>query len=140
MPYRLHGPKHAGLTFVLLPFTTPEVTYRAIKQMTGAADFCEDFRDGVRAPMSNVIGGLCNGWRVAMTALGHERGGEVTAEFLPFEAGWINGQVIVASGYEVTLYTTLEPRVRLIGTAPWSFDTLAPQIEQSIGPALGGED
>ncbi|HWG14331.1 MAG TPA: acyl-CoA dehydrogenase family protein, partial [Streptosporangiaceae bacterium] len=52
---------------------------------SGAAEFCEDFLDGVRAPLFNVIGGLNNGWRVAMTTLGHERGGRATVAHLGFE-------------------------------------------------------
>jgi alkylation response protein AidB-like acyl-CoA dehydrogenase len=77
--------KHAGLSYVLIPFTGPEVTYRPIRQMSGASEFCEDFLDGVRAPLFNVIGGLNNGWRVAMTTLGHERGGRATVQHLGYE-------------------------------------------------------
>jgi alkylation response protein AidB-like acyl-CoA dehydrogenase len=77
--------KHAGLSYVLIPFTGPGVEYRPIRQMSGASEFCEDFLDGVRAPLSNVIGGLNNGWRVAMTTLGHERGGQATTAHLGFE-------------------------------------------------------
>jgi alkylation response protein AidB-like acyl-CoA dehydrogenase len=78
-------PKHAGLSYVLIPFTGPEVTYRPIRQMSGAAEFCEDFIDNARAPLFNIIGGLNNGWRVAMTTLGHERGGRATVQHLRFE-------------------------------------------------------
>ncbi len=77
--------KHAGLSYVLIPFTGPGITYRPIRQMSGAAEFCEDFIDGVRAPLFNVIGGLGQGWRVAMTTLGYERGGEATTAHLGFE-------------------------------------------------------
>jgi alkylation response protein AidB-like acyl-CoA dehydrogenase len=79
-------PKHAGLSYVLIPFTGPEVTYRLIRQMSGAAEFAEDFIDKARAPLFNIIGGLNNGWRVAMTTLGHERGGRATVQHLRFEA------------------------------------------------------
>jgi alkylation response protein AidB-like acyl-CoA dehydrogenase len=78
-------PKHAGLSYVLIDFTDPAVQFRPIKQMSGAQGFCEDFLDGVRAPLFNVIGGLGNGWRVAMTTLGHERGGRATVQHLGFE-------------------------------------------------------
>jgi alkylation response protein AidB-like acyl-CoA dehydrogenase len=77
--------KHAGLSYVLIPFTGPGVEYRPIRQMSGASEFCEDFLDGVRAPLFNVIGGVNNGWRVAMTTLGHERGGRATVQHLGFE-------------------------------------------------------
>ena len=78
-------PKHAGLSYVLIDFTAPGVTYRPIKQMSGAAEFAEDFLDGVRAPLFNVIGGLGNGWKVAMTTLGNERGGRATVQHLGYE-------------------------------------------------------
>jgi alkylation response protein AidB-like acyl-CoA dehydrogenase len=77
--------KHQGLSYVLIPFTGPQVRYRPIRQLSGAAEFYEDFLDGVRAPLFNVIGGLNNGWRVAMTTLGHERGGHATIQYLRFE-------------------------------------------------------
>ena len=79
--------KHAGLSYVLIDFTAPGVEYRPIRQMSGAAEFAEDFLDGVRAPLFNVIGGLGNGWRVAMTTLGHERGGQATVAHLRLRAG-----------------------------------------------------
>jgi alkylation response protein AidB-like acyl-CoA dehydrogenase len=78
-------PKHSGLSYVLIDFTDPAITYRPIKQISGAAEFCEDFFDGVRAPLFNVIGGLNNGWRVAMTTLTNERGGRATVQHLGFE-------------------------------------------------------
>jgi len=81
-------PKHAGLSYILFPFKHPAVTYRPIRQMSGAAEFCEDFIDGVRVPLFNVIGGLGNGWKVAMTTLGHERGGAATVQHLGFERGF----------------------------------------------------
>jgi alkylation response protein AidB-like acyl-CoA dehydrogenase len=77
--------KHAGISFVLIDFTDPKVSYQPVRQMSGAAEFCEDFLDGVRAPMFNVIGGLNNGWRVAMTTLGYERGGGATIQHLGYE-------------------------------------------------------
>jgi alkylation response protein AidB-like acyl-CoA dehydrogenase len=78
-------PKHAGLSYVLIDFTDPAITFRPIKQISGAAEFCEDFFDGVRAPLDNVIGGLNNGWRVAMTTLTNERGGRATVQHLGYE-------------------------------------------------------
>jgi len=77
--------KHAGISYVLIDFIDPRVTYQPVRQMSGAAEFCQDFFDGVRAPLFNVIGGLNNGWRVAMTTLGYERGGSATVAYLGYE-------------------------------------------------------
>ena len=77
--------KHAGISFVLIDFKDPGVSYRPVRQMTGAAEFYEDFLDGVRAPMFNVIGGLNNGWRVAMTTLSYERGGNASVLHIAYQ-------------------------------------------------------
>ncbi len=79
------APKHAGLSYILFPFKEPGVTYQPIRQLSGASEFCQDFINGVRVPLFNVIGGLNNGWKVAMTTLSHERGGAVTTAHLGFE-------------------------------------------------------
>ena len=78
-------PKHNGISFVLLDFKGAGVEYRPIRQITGAAEFAEDFFDGARAPLFNVIGGLNNGWRVTMTTLTYERGGSATVQYMGFE-------------------------------------------------------
>src|SRR6202012_2562214 len=71
----IRAEKHAGLSYVLIDFTDPGVTYRPIKQMSGAAEFAEDFIDGVHAPLFNVIGGGNNGWGGGLAPPGPERGG-----------------------------------------------------------------
>ena len=79
-------PKHRGLSYVLLPFSPDNgVRISPLRQMSGASGFCEDFFDGARAPLFNVIGGLDNGWGPAMTTLGYERGGNATTAHLGFE-------------------------------------------------------
>src|SRR6201992_4276483 len=79
------APKHAGLSYVLFDFTDPAVTFRTIKKISGAAEFCADFIDGVRAPLFTIIGGLTNAWRVPLPPLGHERGGRATVAHLGYE-------------------------------------------------------
>ena len=79
------APKHRGISYALVPMTDNGVTIRPLKQMSGASGFFEVFLDGARAPLFNVIGGLDNGWRVAMTTLGNERGGSATTQHLRFE-------------------------------------------------------
>jgi alkylation response protein AidB-like acyl-CoA dehydrogenase len=63
-----------GLNFLLLPLKQPGITIRPIRQMTGAREFNEVFFDGARAAAEDVIGGIGNGWKVAMGLLEAERG------------------------------------------------------------------
>jgi alkylation response protein AidB-like acyl-CoA dehydrogenase len=64
----------SALTWVICPMNAPGITVRPILTMAGAYKFCEVFYDGVRIPLSNVVGGLNNGWRTAMATLAFERG------------------------------------------------------------------
>jgi alkylation response protein AidB-like acyl-CoA dehydrogenase len=66
-------PKHQGLTAFIVDLRSPGITVRPIQQMTGTAEFCEVFLDGVRVPHENVIGEVDDGWRVAVTTLMNER-------------------------------------------------------------------
>jgi alkylation response protein AidB-like acyl-CoA dehydrogenase len=80
------APRHAGLSYVLAPLRPGhDVEIRPLRQLSGAAEFCEVFLDGLRAPLFNVIGGINNGWRPAMTTLGYERGGDATLAHAGFE-------------------------------------------------------
>jgi len=68
------APKHKGITWVICDMSSPGITVRPITNMSGTAEFCEVFYDDVRIPLSNVVGGLNNGWRTAMSTLSFERG------------------------------------------------------------------
>jgi alkylation response protein AidB-like acyl-CoA dehydrogenase len=79
------APKHNGISYVLVPMEDNNIEIRPIKQITGESHFSEVFYNEARAPMFNVIGGLNNGWKVAMTTLGNERGGNATTQHVRFE-------------------------------------------------------
>jgi alkylation response protein AidB-like acyl-CoA dehydrogenase len=67
--------KHKGLTYFLLDMDQPEVQVRPLRQITGESEFNELFIEGARIPDENVIGGVGNGWKVALTTLMNERAG-----------------------------------------------------------------
>ena len=77
-------PKHAGISYLLVPMQQPGVEVRPIEQMDGSAEFNEVFFTDVRCPKENVVGGVNNGWKVAMTTLGFERGTSATTSYLRF--------------------------------------------------------
>ena len=68
------APRHAGLSYLLVPMKQPAVEVRPIVQMSGTSEFNEVFFDGARTAADNIVGAPGDGWRVAMTTLGFERG------------------------------------------------------------------
>jgi alkylation response protein AidB-like acyl-CoA dehydrogenase len=78
------APKHKGISYLLVPMRQPGVEVRPIVQPDGSAEFNEVFFTDVRCPKENVIGGVNNGWKVAMTTLGFERGASATTSHRRF--------------------------------------------------------
>jgi alkylation response protein AidB-like acyl-CoA dehydrogenase len=68
-------PKHQGLTYFLMDMEQEGVTVRPLRQITGEAEFNELFLEEARIPDENVVGGVGNGWQVALTTLMFERAG-----------------------------------------------------------------
>ncbi|WP_205874010.1 acyl-CoA dehydrogenase family protein [Mycobacterium camsae] len=66
-------PKHDGLTMFLVPINHPGITLRRITQVSGGAEFCEEFLDGVDVGDDAVVGEVNKGWAVASRQLYHER-------------------------------------------------------------------
>lgn len=66
--------RHRGLTYFLVPLDTPGVTVRGFARLDGDEGFAEVFLDGAFVPDSAVLGGVGNGWSVAMATTGSERG------------------------------------------------------------------
>jgi alkylation response protein AidB-like acyl-CoA dehydrogenase len=67
--------KHRGITCVLVDLDRPGVEVRPLVTITGEHEFNEIFFDEVRVPVTQTLGPVNEGWRVAMTTLAHERGG-----------------------------------------------------------------
>ncbi|WP_455354343.1 acyl-CoA dehydrogenase family protein [Streptomyces sp. SYSU K217416] len=65
---------HQGLTYLMFDLSAPGVTVRPIGRLDGKPAFAELFLDGVFVPDEDVIGMPGQGWRVAMSTAGNERG------------------------------------------------------------------
>ena len=70
----LDGPKHKGISVLIIDMDTPGIEVRPLKHITGPR-----IRRGVlhrrEVPVANLVGALNDGWRITMGSLAHERGG-----------------------------------------------------------------
>jgi alkylation response protein AidB-like acyl-CoA dehydrogenase len=82
------APQHAGISYLLVPMRQDGVEVRPITQVDGTAEFNEVFFTNARCPKDNVVGGVNNGWKVAMTTLGFERGSSSTTGYRRFLKEW----------------------------------------------------
>ena len=67
------APKHKGMTAFLIPMQVAGVEVRPIRQMSGGSSFNEVFFQDCRIPDTMRLGGVGEGWKVALTTLGFER-------------------------------------------------------------------
>ena len=65
--------KHDGLSYLLVPMSTPGIEVRPLVTMTGRAEFNETFFTNVRVPVDQIVLGRGKGWQVANVTLKYER-------------------------------------------------------------------
>ncbi|HEX6861058.1 MAG TPA: acyl-CoA dehydrogenase family protein [Caulobacteraceae bacterium] len=66
-------PKHKGLTMFWIDMHDPAVEVRPIHQMSGGSDFNEVYFTDLRVKDSQRLGGVGDGWKVALVTLMNER-------------------------------------------------------------------
>jgi alkylation response protein AidB-like acyl-CoA dehydrogenase len=81
--------KHKGISCFLISMRQPGVEVRPLKQITGHSLFSEVFFTNARVERRDLIGNLSQGWEIAQTTLGYERGanslGRVTRYAISFQ-------------------------------------------------------
>ena len=77
--------KHRGISYLLVPMRQAGIEIRPIVQLTGTSEFNEVFFDDARTEAENVVGGVNEGWKVAMGTLAFERGASTLGQQLDFE-------------------------------------------------------
>ncbi|MHB1088808.1 MAG: acyl-CoA dehydrogenase family protein [Acidimicrobiales bacterium] len=105
------APQHAGISYLLVPMHQDGVEIRPITQVDGSAEFNEVFFTNARCPKGNVVGGVNNGWKVAMTTLGFERGSSSTTGYRRFLKEW---ETIVREAKRLGKNTDLRVRDELV--------------------------
>jgi len=78
--------KHRGISFILCELPNPGIEVRPIRTLTGDDEFCEVFYTDARVPVANTIGPIDEGWKVANSLLGLERGEEAATNPIFFRA------------------------------------------------------
>ena len=76
--------RHNGLSYLLLPMDQEGITIRPIIQLTGGTEFNETFFDNAFTKEGLVVGGVGNGWKVAMGTLSFERGASTLGQQISF--------------------------------------------------------
>lgn len=66
--------RHGGMSWVVCDMKLPGITVRPIRAIYDDHSLNQVFYDNVRIPLENVVGGINNGWSVAMSTLSIERG------------------------------------------------------------------
>ena len=80
------APKHKGISFLLVDMRQPGVEVRPIRMISGQSEFNEVYFTDATCPKDEVVGGVNNGWAVAMTLLGFERGESAATMPIRFQA------------------------------------------------------
>ncbi|MEU5208565.1 acyl-CoA dehydrogenase family protein [Streptomyces sp. NPDC020742] len=130
---------HEGLTYLMFELDAPGVTVRPLGRLDGKPAFAELFLDGVFVPDADVIGEPGQGWRVAMSTAGNERGLTLRSP----------GRFLAAAGRLAALWRTapegaapaLGDRVAdaLIGARAYQLFTYAQASQLTAGGSLGAE-
>jgi alkylation response protein AidB-like acyl-CoA dehydrogenase len=79
------APKHKGISFLLVDMRQPGIEVRPIKMISGESEFNEVFYTDAVCPRHEVVGGVNNGWAVAMSLLGYERGSAAATQPIRFQ-------------------------------------------------------
>jgi alkylation response protein AidB-like acyl-CoA dehydrogenase len=80
------APKNRGITFLLVDLEQPGIEIRPIKALSGESEFNEVFFSGAVTPADHAVGPVHDGWTVASTLLGLERGEEAATNPILFRA------------------------------------------------------
>ncbi|MEU3723455.1 acyl-CoA dehydrogenase family protein [Streptomyces sp. NPDC031705] len=130
---------HQGLTYLMFGLREPGVTVRPIGRLDGKPAFAELFLDGVFVPDEDVIGEPGQGWRIAMSTTGNERGLTLRSP----------GRFLAAAGRLAALWraqgdpadTALRDRVAdaLVGARAYELFTWTGASRFAVGERIGAE-
>ncbi|NNU16666.1 acyl-CoA dehydrogenase [Parvularcula sp. ZS-1/3] len=139
------GPKHQGITFMLINMENEGVSTKPIKLISGRSPFCETFFDDVKVKKDDdeVVGKIGEGWRVATYLLTHER--EMISGMFGGAATRFVGQIAAQEMGTDEKGRIEDPMLRARATQAdldgWAFLTLMRAVKDrsEAGESLGAE-
>src|SRR3954449_12673511 len=133
------GPKHKGISMLIVDMESEGVDVRPMTQITGHAEFCELFLDDVIVPKENLLGRRGEGWKIAMHTLGHERGTAALPRQVKLRT-WLDRAVALAARRELDGRPVLEdPEVqRALARALIGIEVLRHHAYRTAGEFLSG--
>ncbi len=102
--------KHGGIGFLLIDMHSRGVEVQPIVQINRATGFSQVFYTNVEVPAKNMVGQPTEGWRVANTVLGYERGAGLLSQSAGFRRQL--GALIELSHSERAAGASRDPNVR----------------------------
>jgi alkylation response protein AidB-like acyl-CoA dehydrogenase len=133
------GPKHRGISMLIVDMRSQGVELRPMTQITGHAEFCELFLDDVVVPKANLLGELGDGWKIAMHTLGHERGTAALPRQVKLRT-WLDRAVRVAAERSVDGGPLIEDPGAQVGLARAlvAVEVLRHHAYRTVGEFLNG--
>ncbi|WP_394429013.1 acyl-CoA dehydrogenase family protein [Streptomyces sp. SGAir0957] len=127
---------HRGLTYLMFDLRAPGATVRPIPRLDGKPAFAELFLDDVFVPDADVIGEPGQGWRIAMSATGSERGLTLRSP-----GRFLASAATLAHQWRATGDTALRDRVAdaVIGARAYELFTWAHASRAMEGQDVGAE-
>jgi alkylation response protein AidB-like acyl-CoA dehydrogenase len=132
-------PRHRGISLLILDMHSPGVDVRPMTQITGHAEFCELFLEDVVVPKENLLGERGDGWKIAMHALGHERGTAALPRQMKLRT-WLDRAVRAAAVRELDGEPILaDPRTQVaLARALIGVEVLRHHAYRTVGEFLAG--
>jgi alkylation response protein AidB-like acyl-CoA dehydrogenase len=133
------GPKHRGISMLIIDMGSPGVEVRPMTQITGHAEFCELFLDDVVVPKENLLGERGDGWKIAMHTLGHERGTAALPRQVKLRT-WLDRVMRVAAQREIDGHPIVaDPEAQVaLARAYIGIEVLRHHAYRTVGEFLNG--
>jgi alkylation response protein AidB-like acyl-CoA dehydrogenase len=127
--------KHKGLSVLIVPTSSPGFSWTPIDTV-GGEPTSATFYDDVRVPVTNLVGGENNGWRLITNQLNHERLAITPASgvlrLLDDVTGWARSEGLLAHEWVRVNLARVAAKIEVLRLMNWR---AASDVGGAVGPA-----